>query len=238
MRILIDTSIHDHANSFKGQWEDHGTVLWGGKSPVQTGGVVTAFDGHRIRESKGGDQNGAIGALAEKFKDGSLVAVTTDALTFERFDKPFSKFGPGGYGDVNLLSGTKFESLHTLEGLTFSLNETQPIVALRSYLRQVRVEPFLTFRQALDDLANNDRNSQDAWHLHCCDAFKLDRFLTADTKLVGQIRSIPETKIRSQLLELVRLPTDLCKELEVDPLTEEELSDLSLNLGAFPPLGK
>lgn len=118
--------------------------------------------------------------------------------------------------------------------LQFSLTDVEPIQAVRDYLNSSGLLPYRTIRHALDKVKSKDVNSQDAWHLHCTIAFGMDAFLTMDTTLVGQIRSIPNKTMRETRLKYVRIQSELCETLEIPKLTDKELRNLANELGAFP----
>ncbi len=86
MKILVDTCIFEHSLAFRGGWQSNGVQLWGGKIATDTGETVTKYAGKAIKASKGGNQNGALGALAAAFckPNSGLKGYTTDALQFEK----------------------------------------------------------------------------------------------------------------------------------------------------------
>ena len=88
MRVLVDTSVFEHANAFAGEWHSTGVKNWGGIHPIETGYIATAFSGKPVKRTKGGMQSHSLGALAREFMKCRIKAYTTEVLNFERWDKP------------------------------------------------------------------------------------------------------------------------------------------------------
>jgi hypothetical protein len=203
--------------------------MWG-KFPVETGRLVSKYDPPKVRESKGGDQSLALGAVVRRFMANKFSAYTTDALMVEQMSKPIAD---KNYGDVDLFGKVKREEIVTLPGFSFVLRGDDPLQKLRDYLDEQEAEPFRSIRTALDSVAQSQKNSQDAWHLHCAMIYGMDAFLTADTTLIGQVKSISDKSTRKAVLDRLRLPTELCEWTNTPPLTVEELAALAEELGAL-----
>jgi len=238
MRLLIDNSILHHAVAIKGTWKDNGTVFWGGEIPVRTGQIESVLYSHKIKPSKGGDQTMFIAALAEEFGSGRIKAFYSDALKFETLHLPGGRFKGANYGDMSLFANVTCEKLTTLDGFSLTIPSDDPIEKLREYLRACQAPGYRKILQALESVITKPEKklmaSQDAWHLYTVISNGLDAFLTVDTTLIGQIKSLPAGPIGSELRGLVHLPSEICEKLGIDAMREEELTKFVSKLGSFP----
>lgn len=231
-KVLIDTSVYDHANCFTGVLKSS-KITWCGLVS-ETKYITTEFSGAKIKNTKGGDQNGAMGSIAKWFMDNDKKAFQTDAIKIERENMPNRKSRPYTLGDVNLFERVTLETIPTLphrpetvfRGLFGSPKESMEI--FRSFLNDCENEVYLSLRSAL-----GEKSSQDAWHLYCCLVHKLDYFLTTDTKLVGSIKNMANSPTKRKLSQMVRLPTQLCDDIGIHPLSNTELRKLALKTGAL-----
>jgi hypothetical protein len=184
--------------------------LWGGVHPVANGTLRSIERGVDMKPSKGGNQTRHIAALVREFQAGRLSAHTTDLLNFERWIKPAGRYAGLEFGDATLLRDVRFTNHHTLRNFVFSMPSEQSVIELaRQHLRAADCETYRTIRDALDQVASSAKSSQDAWHIRCAIHLNMDVFLTADARLHGQVRSIPNKDLRSRLLRLIQLPRDL-----------------------------
>jgi hypothetical protein len=232
--VLVDTSLLHHAVAIKQQQFDTGTVLWGGSLPVQTYFTASVKSGHQIRESNGGDQTLFIASLARAFMASQHHAHQTDALCFERLHVPVSRYAGEGYGDASLFAHVKFsETFMTLENFSFTLPGDDPISKLREHIDNAKNRDFMELRNALEAVGGKERASQDSWHLYSALSLGL-KFVSCDTKLKNQIRSISDKKIRQSLSDVHLLPSELCAELGLPKATDEEFEELAHQVCLLP----
>lgn len=223
--ILVDSSVMHHAAIGASKWESTGKVFWGGLHEVDTGFLRTDVTIPHVAKAKGGPHAHAIGRLAQLFRDCEHRAFQSDALSFERIGHSIEKFSGKGYAGGTLMEGVDFENIATLEGFSFSFDTVSVARHLRNYLEGCEQESYKKIWRALKDVKVTDRSSQDAWHLYTAINWKMDYFVTADTKLLGQIRSIKDKKLRGRLTTIALSPAALCKSLKVEPMTDEELAE-------------
>ncbi len=234
MKVLIDTSVFHHAAATRSEWKDNGTKLWGGEIPIQTGWIQTVESGHPISASKGGEQTWYISALAEAFQDGLVEAHTTDALDIERMCEDRARKRSTQLGAASLFQGLKLLGHTTLPNLQISIRADDPKTQLRQEISRQKDQTFRDILAAIDQVRSTEKNSQDAWHLRCTLALGLDTFLTTDTKLIGQIKSIAKQEIRTRLLEAVKLPSTLCDQLKITPHSDAQFERYVVRLTGFP----
>ena len=218
----------------RGEWYSTGTVLWGGKVPVETGYIRSVERGLPIKASKGGEQTRYIGAIGEKLRDNKLSAHTTDILTFEMLHQSGGRYSGKNYGDVSLLKDVNYVRHDTARDFEFAFGLQDPIAALRSYLEQSNDCLFRKVKSELDKVSKPEKNSQDAWHLKCAMELDVDLFLTCDTRLIGQIKSMTDVSLKISLSERVVLPRSFCESVGLLPLQDTEMQALTSRLSAFP----
>jgi hypothetical protein len=231
-KVLIDTSLYDHASCFTGVLKKS-KITWCGLDS-ETEYIASEFSGAEIKSTKGGDQNGAMGAIAKWFMDNDKKAFETDAIRIERENLPNDKARPYNLGDVNLFKRVRLESISTLPqrpetvslGIFGAPEESKEI--FRNFLNDCENEEYRSIKSAL-----GEKSSQDAWHLYCCLEHELDYFLTTDTKLVGRIKNMTNSPTQQKLSDIVRLPTQLCDDIGIHPLSNTELHNLALETGAL-----
>ena len=234
-QILVDTSVRHHAVAIKGHWVDTGTVLWGGKIPVNTGYLVSIEQGHKVKVSKGGDQTRYIAALARAFMNGEHEAHSTDALVLETMHQEVGKYAGYGYGDTSLFRDVAFSAVHhTLNGCSVLIPPDDPVNALRQFLRDEPDSCFNEILAALGGVVKSGKHCQDAWHLRCAMFLGMSAFLSVDTVLIGHIKSIADKELRHKLLEVVQLPVELCNKLGILPMSDKDFDALVAELGIFP----
>ncbi len=222
MHVLLDSSVRHHAVALKGEWVETGEQLWGGKIPIQTGYLQTIEDGIPVRETRGGDQTRYIASIASKKEELGLKFHTTDALIFETINKPIGQQFGFTYGDASLFAGVTIVKHVTLPELQIEIPGGSPIDELRQQIEKQYSPVFSEIWSALRKIKETDKSSQDAWHLTCAIELDMDALLTTDSKLHGQICSIEDTHLRDRLLRLVKRPFELCKLLDIEPLTDDE----------------
>jgi len=215
IKILIDNSVRQHAVALKGEWQSNGVQYWGGEIPIETGKISSKL---KSRQMKIGPQEGAIAALANEFLHNNIEAYTTDALSFETFHQPLGRFTGVNYGDFSLFSKIKYKKINTLDDFSFCVPPDDIVGKLREHLNQSNNPLFLKIKNALPD-----KSSQDAWHLYCVGRFDLDIFLTTDSALIGQIKSISDENFKNELIKIVRTPEELCTDLDIRCFSEDEI---------------
>lgn len=230
MNILVDNSVRHHAVALKGEWVDTGTVLWCGRIPIQTGYLRSHERGQPVRKSHGGDQTRYIASIASKVDELKLRFHTTDALTIEKMHLPAGKQSGTNYGDVSHFANMTFENHTTLPELEFAIPNQQPIVELRKEIEKQSDPVFSEIWSELKKIKLTDKSSQDAWHLYCAIKLRMDFFLTADSTLFGQVRSIPARIVRQRLAKLVARPFELCRHLEIEPLSDQQFEQFKCSL--------
>lgn len=234
MKFLVDNSVLHHAVEHKGVWEGHGTVMWGGEAgiPVKTGRLLTEEAPIHVAPERGGPQGGYIVSLAIAHSRDAWEAHTSDALLFEKLHHPSRRFF-GNLGGFSWFKKINFKNNGTLEGFTLSTPcEIEPIDALRQFLSSCGNSEYQKIRRGLEGCGAK-KSSQDAWHIFCVDLLGLDKFLTCDMKLIGQIKSIRDVGLRQKILDLVILPAQACETLGLDAATQEEREYLRKDLGTF-----
>jgi hypothetical protein len=243
MRILVDTSARlQHASTHTPEWQSFGKKVWGNHL-VDTGGLVSRFQPTKLRDSKGGMQVFALAAIVEKFLAGELQAFSTDALDLEYHSQMQLYQRQHGhrlgtrYGDVMLLSVVNYQKISTFGLGGYFLDPENGLLLLRSILKTIRDLPYRTIVDAFKEKSMSNKNSQDAWHLHCCEIHELDMFLTIDTRLLDLIRQLPPSEMKRKLESRAVLPTTACKKLGIEPLDLERFDALAMKLGAFPRFG-
>ncbi len=214
-KILIDNCVKHHAVALRGGWQSGGIQYWGGEVPIETGRICSELVSTQMNI---GPQEGAIAALAQQFLDNKIEAYTTDALGLETFHQPSGRFSGTNYGDFSLLFGVEFQKIITLSNFSFSMPQDNVIEKFREHLNQSNEQTFLKIKNALPD-----KSRQDAWHLYCIQRFGLDVFLTTDTKLIGQVSSIANTQLKTEIEQIVRTPKELCDDLNICCLDEIEI---------------
>jgi hypothetical protein len=234
MKILVDNSVRHHAIEHKGKWESMGAAMWGGKNgiPVETGGIISTEHPINIKGTKGGPQGGYIASLALAYRHDKWEAHTSDVIQFEQLNQPGNKFSSGNIGDFSWLREVKYKHNKTLDSFTFAIPVDCPNDALRKFLASSNNQDYEHIRTALEQCGAK-KSSQDAWHLHCVSLLTLDKFLTCDHALIGQIRSIADRALRQKLLGKVTLPMHLCKTLGLDEATAEEREQLRREFSFF-----
>lgn len=240
-RVLVDSSVFHHAIEFQGRWEDTGVVLWGGRNgvPVQTGRIVSSWEPIEIKLEKGGPQGKYIAALALAFQKGQWEAHTSDALRIERFFPAYSgsripRNRGANYGDVSWFAKVECRGHVTLEELSFTVpGQTEPIDLLRHLLNNSHDGEYLEIRRALEKAGSAKRASQDAWHINTAIRLKMDKFLTCDARLIGQARSITDPTLRKKILDVLALPSELCRLMGLVEMSDAELKELAKTLGIW-----
>jgi len=231
MKILVDNSVLHHALEHKGSWESKGTVMWGGKNgiPVETGRLISKENRNFIKETKGGPQGGYLASLALSYKRGEWEPHTSDAMKFENIHRKINR----NYGDFSWFEELTYINHVTLDDFSIALSTGEkPINQFRAYLNSNVNQKYINIRSALESCGAK-KSSQDAWHIHCVNSLGLDKFLTCDVKLIGQIKSIKDKHIRQKIENIVCLPSDLCKILMLGEATEPEREDLKAKFGFF-----
>ena len=234
VKILVDNSVRHHAVEHKGVWGDHGAVMWGGEAgiPVKTGRMLSKAAPIHIAPERGGAQGGYIASLAIAHLNGAWEAYTSDALLFERLHHPSGKY-VGNFGGFSWFNKINFKNNSTLEGFTASIpSEIEPIDALKQFLSSCANSEYQKIRSGLESCGAK-KSSQDAWHIFCVDLLGLDKFLTCDAKLIGQIRSMRDKGLRQRILDIVVLPVQACEAMGLDAATQEEREYLRQTLGPF-----
>lgn len=148
-KILIDSSVRNHAAIGGTKRKSTGSVLWGGLHEIDTGHLETDVNIPNVSSGKGGPQAMAIGRLAQLLRDGTYQAFDSDALKIERSKHQSNKFLGKGYAGGTLLEGVKFTQISTLHGFEVSLPHQSPSDELRSYLKANKLP---LFRQIWDAL--------------------------------------------------------------------------------------
>ena len=230
LRLLVDNSVRHHAVALKGEWKDTGDVLWGGKIPIETGYIKSSERGVKVRESHGGDQTRYIASIANSKDELELTFHTTDALSFERFDKPLAQQFGAKLGDVSLLANVDLEKHITLPELKFATPSQNPLEELRHEISKQNDPIFNEIWSALRCVKKSDKSSQDAWHLACAIKLKMNYFLSSDSKLYGQICSINDYLLRKKLVQIFMRPFELCERLRIEPLSDKEFEVFSSTL--------
>ncbi len=218
MKALVDNSVLHHAVQHKGSWESSGTVMWGGERGVEvdTGRLRSSEEPIEIKRERGGPQGAYIAALALALKRNQWEAHTSDALTFERLHHPTGRFSGVNHGDISWFKDVNCRTHTTLEGFSSIVpSKTEPIQLLRQFLDAKTDEEYIEIRSALEEVGSK-KSSQDAWHVLCVRRLGLQTFLTCDTKLIGQVKSIPDRALREHILDDLALPCDLCKVLNLE----------------------
>lgn len=227
MKVLVDNSVLHHAIEHRGERKSSGMVMWGGENgiPVNTGMLISMEKPIMIKETKGGPQGKYIASLALANASGEWEAHTSDALMFERFHQRSSKFMNGNMGGFSWFKEVKYELNDTLTDFELRLPEDCLMDKLRDFLDSSEDQDYKLIR---DQLAKSgaQKSNQDAWHIHCVRLLGLDRFLTCDTRLIGQINNISNRKLKQKILGIVTLPSDLCSALDLDEAPENELNEL------------
>lgn len=231
--VLVDNSVMNHAVAIKHKRIATGTVLWGGVVPDETYTTVSVRAGHQIRKSKGGEQTLFIVSLARAFMASQHVACQTDALKLERFHVPVSRYTGFTYGDESLFKYVEIENaLFPLNGFSFSIPGDDPLQKFRQYLENVQDMQYVEIKKALESAGSKDRTSQDAWHLYSAKTLGL-KFVSCDTKLKDQIRSIADRRVRQALSDVYVLPSELCDELGLSKASDEEFDELSRQVSSL-----
>lgn len=234
MKVLVDNSVLHHTFEHKGEWKSSGTVMWGGEKgiPIDTGKIISAEHPISIKETKGGPQGRYIASLALANASGKWEAHYSDALRFEIFNKSINRYRAGNIGDFSWFKEVKLNQNNTLDGFKFKIPRDCPVDKLRDFLASSEDQDYKIIRNALAN-GGASRSSQDAWHIHCVSLLKLDRFLTCDAKLIGQIKNISDNKLKQKFLGIVALPCDLCRALCLNEATKEELEELRKKFSFF-----
>jgi len=218
-KILIDNSFMRYALASNGCFESH-EVLWGGECKIKVGNTVSIEKPEAIIKSIG-SQIGAIARLAETFiTTDKLRAYRSDALEFELIYQNPEIHKEIRLGDVSLMKEVQYEKLRTFDDFSVTISGENFVEDFRTYLRASSNPEYTKIRDSLQ----GEKKYQDAWHLFCIQKYNLDAFLTMDMKLVGQIKSISDKKLRNELLYIVKNPTQLCEEIGVSPMTDEEIN--------------
>jgi hypothetical protein len=234
LKILVDNSVRHHAVALNGEWVDTGNILWGGGVQTETGYVKTFERGAKVRKVHGGDPTRHLASLAKHYASLGLSFHTTDALSLETFSQPAGRYVGEHYGDVSLFSVLKFEKHTTLPNLSFSIPHDDPVEELRTEIARQRSSLFKEIRDELNRIKPSKKSSQDAWHLTCTQNLALDCFLTCDNKLISQVESFQNAELRKILKKLMRRPHELCDQLRVKPLSDQEFAEFTSSLpGTF-----
>lgn len=216
IKILIDNSILHHANCIKGQ-ADSSTAPWG-QTTVET---LDYSQSIKILNSKKLESpENYIAAIANEIQKKSIQAYTSDALCIERLFKKHSKFGNTRFADNSLMNNLKIEKITTLTCTKFQVDKNL-IQRFRDFLNSYQDNDYIQIKNFLSKKSN-----QDAWHIHSVLNHQLDYFLTGDSKLIRQIKSIQDENIKSKLLKIVKTPKALCEELQI-PIVDDLTSHMS-----------
>ena len=215
----------------------NGSVMWGGDDGilVETGHLSSDYVPKTIKPSKGGPQGRCLAALAIAHHQCLWDAHTTDALTFETLHHSKGKFIGATIGSFSWFKNVEYTKHTTLSGFSFAIpSSTKPIVALRDFLDLEANRNYREIKAALESSKGSSKSSQDAWHLHCVESLALDVFLTCDTALIGNIRSISDKSLQTRLAKIAVLPGDLCRLLSLGEPSDEDIQRLRSELGGFP----
>lgn len=226
IRVLIDNSALGHGVTHETAWINTGTVLWGGKVPMDTG-YATRISVHAPSSSDRTYREVTfLVGIAELAKRGHIELLTSAELLAESWRQPIGRFRGYGSYDLNVFDGIHMPSV---DGHHF--DAVDPKAAQQGRLAGSKAEPFSTLARLLPKKSNLD-----AWHIHTAHKHELHCFLVVDFPLLDNFRRSSQRRDFPKLRTKLMLPSELAAAIQLRPIETSLISYQNASWSVQPEL--
>jgi hypothetical protein len=205
--ILIDNCALGDAVTHETVWISTGTKMWG-DIPFESGYSARIPVHSPENEQAAYNEVKYLIGIAELAKRSLIIVATSDLLRAERSWQPTGRFLGYGTNDLNVFANVKISDIGETYFDTLGGKE-----AVAAHLGCIEDEPFHTLKKFYEP-----NQSFDVWHLHTANIASAYCFLTTDRKFINKTRQAMKRKGFPQLGSLPMLPSELAKQIGLNPI--------------------